>query len=47
VFELDLQAEQTAKGEKIEYEEIKVKFDDEASTTALASQFKLVKRPSE
>ena len=47
VFELDLQAGKTAKYESVEDEKIKVKFDNGTSTTALASEFRLVKRPSE
>ena len=42
VFELDLQPEKTAEEEKI-----KMKFDDGASITDLASKFTLVKRASE
>ena len=47
VFELDLQSDKTAKYESVEDEKIKVKFDNGTSTTALASEFRLVKRPSE
>jgi hypothetical protein len=47
VFELDLQADKTAKYDSLEDEKIKVKFDNGTSTTALASEFRLVKRPSE
>jgi len=45
VFELDLQADRTAKYDNLEDEKIKVKFDNGTSTTAL--EFRLVKRPSE
>jgi hypothetical protein len=44
-FELDLQADKTAKYDNLEDEKIKVKFDNGTSTTAL--EFRLVKRPSE
>jgi hypothetical protein len=47
VFEFDLQADKTAKYDSLEDEKIKVKFDNGTSTTALASEFRLVKRPSE
>jgi hypothetical protein len=47
VFELDLQADKTAKYDSVEDEKIKVKFDNGTSTTALASELRLVKRPSE
>jgi len=47
VFELDLQADKTAKYDSLEDEKIKVKFDNGTSTTALASEFRLVKRASE
>ena len=47
VFELDLRADKTAKYDSLEDEKIKVKFDNGTSTTALASEFRLVKRPSE
>ena len=47
VFELDLQADKAAKGQDVENEKIKVKFDDGTSTTALAREFRLVKRASE
>ncbi len=47
VFELDLQADKTAKYDSLEDEKIKVKFDNGTSITALASEFRLVKRPSE
>lgn len=47
VFELDLQTDHTPKNGKIADERIKVKFDDGTSATTLASEFKLVKRPSE
>ena len=47
VFELDLQADKTAKNDSPEDEKIKVKFDSGVSTTALAREFRLVKRPSE
>jgi len=42
-----LQADKTAKYDSLEDEKIKVKFDNGTSTTALASEFRLVKRPSE
>jgi hypothetical protein len=47
VFELDLQVDRAAKQQEPATEEIKVKFDDGTSTTDLASEFTLVKRPSE
>lgn len=47
VFELDLQADKTAKYDNLDDEKIKVKFDNGTSTTALASKFRLEKRPSE
>lgn len=47
VFELDLQADKTAKYDSAADEKVKVKFDDGTSTTALASEFRLVKRASE
>jgi hypothetical protein len=47
VFELDLQVDKTAKQQTAATEKIKVKFDDGTSTTDLASEFTLVKRPSE
>jgi hypothetical protein len=47
VFELDLQADKTAKYDSLEDEKIKVKFDDRISTIALASEFRFVKRASE
>jgi hypothetical protein len=47
VFELDLQADKAAKEQDVENEKIKVKFDDGTSTTALAREFRLVKRASE
>ena len=47
VFELDLQADKTAKYDSLEDEKIKVKFDNGTSTTARANEFRLVKRPSE
>jgi hypothetical protein len=47
VFELDLQADKTAKEQGLESEEMKVKFDDGSSTVDLAKEFRLVKRTSE
>ena len=47
VFELDLQADKTAKYESVEDETIKVKFDNGTSTAALAKEFRLVKRAAE
>lgn len=47
VFELDLQVDKTAKYDSAADEKIKVKFDNGTSATALASEFRLVKRASE
>jgi hypothetical protein len=46
VFELDLQVDKTAQYDSAADEKIKVKFDTGNSTTALVSDFRLVKRAS-
>ncbi len=47
VFDLDLQADKSAKEQGVENEKIKVKFDDGTSTMDLAREFTLLKRASE
>jgi hypothetical protein len=47
VFELDLQADKSAKQEDVKNEKVRVKFDDGTSETVLARELSLVQRASE